>query len=229
MLTVLRIQSFLLVTFIVSTLTACSTTSAAAKSTDTEKSIAALEMEMAEWKQMKPNIQRLVAVERELKGLMAQLEVITATDLDPVEQLPVVVSSDNIQADVMPKVEFTESVDVGSIPQTQPPSLTQEAVSEVTAPVVVKAEPNATEPTSLFSLQLASVTKESSVNSTWSTLKNRYGDVLGALDFHSEEVAVGERTYYRVKAGSFASYSDAKENCKALINKGASCIVSKGL
>lgn len=220
-----------------------------------------MEAELEEWKRLKPGVQRLVAIESELKGLLSALEGIVVNE--PTASLETVNDSHNVQTQTMEPVVFEEKK------MSQPPALIalveqpQKAVStdkkltatnegglsvaEVKATekveeqkiatvaksnAVIDLQASAEQPvaaqTSTFSLQLASVTQELAVNQTWNRLKKKYPDVLGSLDFHSEQVLVANKTYYRVKAGRFDSYNEAKQSCRLLLSSGASCIVNKG-
>jgi hypothetical protein len=202
-----------------------------------------MEAELAEWRKLKPGVQRLVAIEGELKGLLATLE--TITDNEPTAQLATAENGANVETQVISPVRFEEK----SIPATNHSEviLAKEndravvketdinaknlTISTPESPVLSNAKAIAEAPAEQrrsFSLQLASVTKADSVASTWHTLKQRHPEVLNSLDLHSEEVTVANRTYYRVKAGSFDSYDEAKQNCRLLQNNGASCIVNKG-
>lgn len=200
-----------------------------------------IEAELAEWRKLKPGVQRLVAIEGELKGLLATLE--TITDDEPTAQLAVAEPSHNVQAEVLTPVHFEEK----KFPVTAPVQMAAApAIKTAVSDESLTAEHNSlpvseqnSDPQSLiaaesetgsvsFSLQLASVTKEEAVDPTWVQLKKRHPEVLGQLDFHSEQVLVANRTYYRVKAGRFDSYNEAKQSCKLLMSSGASCIVNKG-
>lgn len=202
-----------------------------------------IEAELAEWRKLKPGVQRLVAIEGELKGLLATLE--SVVDSEPTAQLATAENGTNVQTQVISPVRFEES----SVSVTQPPEIKVAkenntpvieeapvsdkvlAVTSPESPVLDNAKTSRETPEEQrrsFSLQLASVTQEASVASTWQQLKQRHPEVLNSLDLHSEEVTVANRTYYRVKAGYFDSYNEAKQNCRLLQNNGASCIVNKG-
>lgn len=229
-----RINKTLLCTLLalVGSLTAgCASQSTPAVSANTKE----MEAELAEWRKLKPGVQRLVAIEGELKGLLATLE--TITDNEPTAQLATAENSHNVQTQVINPVHFEEKTlsvvqpEVSAAKASEMAATGQSEVSDknLTAPrlataVVADAEVQRRS----FSLQLASVTKEEAVVATWQQLKQRHPGVLNQLDLHSEEVLVANRTYYRVKAGRFDSYDEAKQNCRVLQNSGASCIVNKG-
>lgn len=203
-----------------------------------------MEAELAEWRKLKPGVQRLVAIEGELKGLLATLE--TITENEPTAQLATADNGHNVQTQVMTPVHFEEKKLAAPVPvQTravQPAekeindeiltaTLSQTSAStsvEQKTSVLSQAGAGSKAESTSFSLQLASVTKEEAVDPTWTQLKKRHPEVLGALDLHSEQVLIANRTYYRVKAGRFDSYNEAKQSCKLLMSSGASCIVNKG-
>lgn len=220
-----------------------------------------MEAELEEWKKLKPGVQRLVAIESELKGLLSALEGIVVNE--PTARLETVNDGHNVQTQTIEPVVFAEKkmseppVLIAQVEQPQravstdnkltAPNAVGVSVAEVKATkkaeeqktaavaeskAVIDSQASAEQPvaaqTSTFSLQLASVTQEQAVNQTWVRLKKRYPDVLGSLDFHSEQVLVANKTYYRVKAGRFDSYNEAKQSCRLLLSSGASCIVNKG-
>lgn len=219
-----------------------------------------LEAELAEWKKLKPGVERLVAIESELKGLLTALEGIAANE--PTAGLETVNDGQNVQTQTIEQVVFEEkkinqppsvlaraeqqnepvadnklaaeipktttSSDLYSQHTTVEPQLAatqgkEEAIEQQKQTTEAKGDAS-----KIFSLQLASVTQEQAVDQTWDRLKKRYPNVLGSLDLHSEQVLVANKTYYRVKAGRFDSYDEAKQSCKLLLNSGASCIVNKG-
>lgn len=220
-----------------------------------------MEAELAEWKKLKPGVERLVAIESELKGLLSALEGIAASE--PTARLETAEDGQNVQTQTIAPVVFEEkkvsqpSVVTAQVEQSQVAAATDNKLTaeihKVAHVAEVKAVDTAVEPqlaavpepeakiehqeavtepvtddAKIFSLQLASVTQQQAVDQTWDRLKKRYPGVLGSLDLHSEQVLVANKTYYRVKAGRFDSYDEAKQSCKLLLNSGASCIVNKG-
>lgn len=220
-----------------------------------------MKAELEEWKKLKPGVQRLVAIESELKGLLSALEGIVVNE--PTARLETGSDGHNVQTQTIEAVVFEEkkmSQPPALIAQVEQPRKALSTDNKLTAPnadtlsmaeikatkkadekniaavaeskVAIESQAPVEQPvstqTSTFSLQLASVTQEQAVNQTWDRLKKRYPDVLGSLDFHSEQVLVANKTYYRVKAGRFDSYNEAKQSCRLLLSSGASCIVNKG-
>jgi hypothetical protein len=200
---------------------------------------AELQAELAEWKKMKPGVQRLVAIESELKVLLNTLE--TAA-MDPTDQLQSADVGQNVQSYVLEPVSFNDKkltpevkaavpaqlpavVNTTQTAEPQPATLASAPEKKAEALIAPAAQPLQNRS---FSLQLASVTEQQALESTWQRLQQRYPDQLSDLDFHSEEVIVSNRTYFRVKAGSFDSYDEAKRQCTELRKSGASCIVNKG-
>jgi hypothetical protein len=230
--------------WVVSGLIALAVTLAGCSSSpETKQNTANAEMqaELNEWKRMKPGVQRLVAIETELKVLLQTLE--TAA-LEPTDQLQTADTGPNVQSAVIERVQFDDKRLTPEPATANAPSLSasnpsapmvqtivkpgvSESASETTSPAPMTAAVQEQSPTN-FSLQLASVTEPAAVESTWQRLQERYPDVLSDLDLHSEEVIVSNRTYFRVKAGSFESYDEAKRQCSELRKSGASCIVNKG-
>jgi len=224
----------------VSLLIAASALAACASQPTQTASSKEMQAELAEWKKLKPGVQRLVAIESELKVLLQTLE--TAA-LDPSMELETAATSSNVQSNVLTPVSFDDkkltvvSPDVAvnnTQQQTVLPNLAASTesnqVEQTEPPVQPASEPSAAviKEQKRFSLQLASVTKAGDLEATWQTLQKRYPATLAELDFHSEEVVVSNRTYYRVKAGAFDSYSEAQELCTKLRKSGASCIVNRG-
>ncbi len=199
-----------------------------------------LQAELAEWKKMKPGVQRLVAIESELKVLLNTLE--TAA-MDPTDQLQSADVGQNVQSYVLEPVSFNDKKLTPEVKTTAAvpaePTVVNRRQAAAPEPVIQAAAPEpktearitpaaTSQQNRSFSLQLASVTEQQALESTWQRLQQRYPEQLSDLDFHSEEVIVSNRTYFRVKAGSFDSYDEAKRQCTELRKSGASCIVNKG-
>lgn len=195
------------------------------------------EAELAEWRELKPSIKRLVAVETELKEVIHTLAVISNDSVSSGSGYAD--NGTNVQTDVIEPVRFTERPIIPSEPiktEENVPVVSNSVVSEKTSDFdsgmksltkVEKNEENLVR-NNMFRLQLASVTSESAVEPTWLQLKKRNPQVLEELELYSEKVIVANRTYFRVKAGEFESYDKARSNCKVLIERGISCIVSRG-
>lgn len=199
-----------------------------------------MQQELDEWRKLKPSLKRLVAVEGEIKDLVTVLASIN----EPVSGLQTADVANNVESSVIEKVTFEESSLVSESVNKKNQSEAIKTDSDSNTPIIAEANTSAGSNEgsvtrddthieekavkSAFSLQLAAVTNPDKVQTTWEKLQNRYPDVLSDLDYHTEEVTVSNRLYYRVKAGDYSSYDEAKASCNKLAKAGASCIVNKG-
>lgn len=178
---------------------------------------------------MEPDVRRMVSMESDLKALIAQLSVITES---PVDALPEAESSSNVQMATIQKVDFTQDntakiADPVSVPaeyinntEKAAPKLTAVAVSNSEAEIKqqVKAK---------YSLQLASIRNEESLDKTWNSIRSKHEDLMADWQPVFETAVVSNITYFRVKAGEFTDYQTARSNCDSVRALGTNCIVSK--
>lgn len=197
------------------------------------KNDAEMQALIAEWKQLKPSVQRLVAIESELKILLQALDDL---DQDSVERLPLAAETTNIESSVLREVSFEAESPLEVNAQANVAVNTVNTVIDAQksiAPVEPKSASaqelilKNNQPTR-YALQLAAVTKQEAIEPTWLQLKKTYPKLLDGLVLKSEEVMISNRIYYRVKAGEYSSFNEAQKQCDALRQQGASCIVKKG-
>jgi len=75
-----------------------------------------------------------------------------------------------------------------------------------------------------FGVQLFSVSNKSKIESSWDIAMETHPNELSGLQRIYEKVTVNGRIYYRVKAGSFNSMSQAKQLCSKIQSSGSVCI-----
>lgn len=216
--------------WIFSNLTACSSTptkSSDAAATDL-KSLALKQQEhdkllkrhdelLKEWSELKPGLERLLAIEEELNLLLGQLaQLSTSLEEDTV-------SSSNVPA---PSV-----VHYSPAPSTQP---VQETIATAelpeSAPDVESTEN--TEPTDAthsadanFALQVASIPEYYRLPAIWGQLLDKNPQLLADMKPNYQKTNVKNTDYYRLKIGSFATRQDANRKCNDLKAAGMNCLV----
>ena len=80
-------------------------------------------------------------------------------------------------------------------------------------------------PISSFGIQVASLRSEPSAIATWNALTTAHPDLLGGLKRNIERADLGEKgVYYRLQAGSLASYADAQALCAKLKDLDVGCL-----
>ena len=80
-------------------------------------------------------------------------------------------------------------------------------------------------PLSGVGIQVASLRSEPAAGAMWKALTEAHPDLLGGLTRHIERADLGEKgVYYRLQAGSLASYSDAQELCAKLKDLNVGCL-----
>ncbi len=111
----------------------------------------------------------------------------------------------------------------GHAAQSSPPAL--DAVSGPS--VETDAEPVAARPQGA-QLQLGAYLTEGDANRMWAALRARNGDLMAGRDVAIFPVETDARTLWLLRAGGFASTSDAGAMCAALKARGEECFVVRG-
>jgi len=220
--------------------------------TVTPQELVQIKADIEELKKMKPGLQRMTRMEGDLKNLIGHLN--SLVEQSPTAQLETANAADNVEVAKLNNREIEERqlTNADSIAEPEPATTPDPAVAAQT-PVLAEAEKaefvahadqvtedvaeqeEAVNPSvsqaieTNYSVQLASITNPSQLSATWSKLQKRYPAQLSSLQPVYEKQLVASRQYYRVKAGSFASYEDASTLCGQLISRGASCIVGKSV
>jgi hypothetical protein len=75
-------------------------------------------------------------------------------------------------------------------------------------------------------VQLFSSRSADEARSAWASLKEKNGDLLGALSPTVARADLGDRgTFYRLRAGPIADEAKARAICDSLAGRGMSCII----
>lgn len=220
--------------------------------TVTPQELVQIKADIEELKKMKPGLQRMTRMEGDLKSLIGHLNALV--EQSPTAQLEAAHAANNVEVAKLhnPEIEERQLPSAGSTTESEPGTKSEPALI-AKVPVLAEAEKadlvagaeQETEDvveqedavnTSLgqaietnYTIQLASITNPSQLSATWSKLQKRYPAQLSSLQPVYEKQLVASRQYYRVKAGSFATYEDASSLCGQLISRGASCIVGKSV
>lgn len=178
---------------------------------------------MAEFERMKPSLQRLAALEPELKELISQLmQIAQAAEEQEAES----VASAKAAAQPVSKVPADVEMANSSASSTEPKPIP--AVAKMPTSNEADGKNNVSEqPTrGLYTLQLTAVTDKQKLLSSWQTMQQEHKQVLANLVAISQEIKVSGVTFYRIKAGFYNTLQDAKRTCASLKQAGANCLVS---
>jgi hypothetical protein len=152
-----------------------------------------------EWQSMKPSIQRLVAIEGELKELILQLNQLTKeTKVETNIKVPVAEQSS------YSRIETSEPKVLGS---DSPRSLKNRGTA----------------------VQLASLKDKGGIKTTWNQLLVRYSKAFDALTPIYEETLVGGEKYFRLKATGISSKGAAIQLCKELAVDQTPCFLTSNV
>lgn len=169
---------------------------------------------LVEWQEIKPSIERLVAIESELKELIKQLNVMVKKQPDAIttnDKLPV----NSISS------EQSEIVERGSLVEPEASQLMSESANiSPAAPQNVNSE---------YAIQLFSIKDQTLIEFTWNKLLKKHHDKLATLRPIYEEVKVGDSKFYRVKVAGFSSRKETLEMCGKLQLLGTSCIATNSV
>ena len=112
-------------------------------------------------------------------------------------------------------------------PATEAPGLTEPVVTSPSIKEAPKIEPRTSQTpvvlTGNYRLQLGAFGQEEDARTSWRAMQNRHSTVLAALNFEIEPVSIGARSLYRLRAGPFASRTEAAHACSQLKAAGQDC------
>ena len=169
------------------------------------------EEHLHEWQDIKPGIERLVAIEGELTELIDQLNTIIAENEAAKEQ-------------VAAQAQRQEPVAAAPTKQNTPaPAMADKAAPAPTKTAATPVTQSAgTGPA--YTLQLYSLSNQKQVRPTWYRLQHKHPAILGKLKAIFEKISIKQNTFYRVKAGKFSDSFQADEMCSKLKALGTQCI-----
>ena len=87
---------------------------------------------------------------------------------------------------------------------------------------------NTPQPAGSYVVQVAAQKSEADAQSSWQSLQQRYGTVLGGQQASIRRVDLGERgVFYRAQVGPFSSRAQASEICQSLKAAGGECVIQR--
>lgn len=159
-----------------------------------------LEAQQLKWQAIQPSVNRLVAIEKELNTLIAQLNsAVTAQKVEKAKQQK--------KAQQEKKLAAKKA----------------KASPAVKAPVVNK---NMANTNANYALQLMTLSDVKSIEKSWLAIQAKHGNLLADYQPLIETVEVNNKSFYRIKAGAFSAKSEAQKVCSQLEKQKASCLVS---
>ena len=163
---------------------------------------------LAQWRQSKDGVARLLAIESDLKELIEQLSQLSDDDVNnPINQ--------DVQQEVKPTVRSSFSNDSVEM---------QQQVSFSDAEPIKELNSDANE---LFVIQLSAMNNEENIVGVWNEIVQKQSLILGGLLPSTERVELPSGLIYRLKAGQFKTLKDAQVVCDKLRLVNIPCIVSR--
>ncbi len=218
-----------------------------------EQQVAALRQDMD---RTKPNIDRLVGIEDDIRVLLGQLARLNdpnapaapaaraaapasapATTPAPLTPLPangapVLGGAPRSLSPITPvPSQAAPSQTLGAPPQnlTPPPNAIAAAPAPITppAPAAGRSAPTVAARDQL-AVHIASYKEEGAARRGWQEMQAQQGNLLAGLDFRISPITLsgGRGTFYRLKAGPFTDSASANEVCSALKARRVYCVVT---
>jgi hypothetical protein len=192
---------------------------------------------MAEFEYMKPSLQRLAALEPELKALISQLtQIAEAAEIQEKREIAEATATQSV-----PEIaQVNQTMPIEPKPVKVPASNTNKSMASsnehgtnnLSAKMNKHVEESEVAVSSKktvkgqYTLQLTAVTDRKKLLDSWRTLQKTYSPELDDLQAIYQEIELSGVTFYRIKAGYYSSEQQAKKGCSSLKKLGANCIVS---
>lgn len=184
---------------------------------ESELSLKQMQANIEEWNKIKPDIERLISIEGELRELITQLNTMVETQSSPAVNNTI----------LSEKVSFSENKKSAFISKPLVPMEVSVVPPQVSSSIEVSNPNNSKSVISnKFAVQLYSLSDKNALIATWNELLNKNPRELTNLIPVYQEVVVGGKTFYRVKAGAFDSQSEASQLCAKLKATNTSCFTS---
>lgn len=181
-----------------------------------KQQVVELENHLAEWKQIKPSLERLMVIEGELRELIIQLNAIKHVESQSDERQPTKQQQQQQQQLVFQKTNSTEAATEEVKTKSDLINQLDKATSIIEPKPIIK-----------YSLQFLSVKKKDNVKPAWDKLIKKHPQILSSLIPIYEKIDINSTVYYRLKAGTFDSKQVATSMCKQLQLQETTCIVKK--
>jgi len=160
------------------------------------------EVLLSQWQQSQDGVNRLLAIESELKVLIGQLS----------HQL----SGENKDTNLNSLVEVEPLITLG------PP------INMIEKPAIKVEEPAINPDVSgLFAVQLTAMNRKANIIDVWNKLVQQQPNILGGLLPSSERIELPNGPIYRLKVGQFSNLKDANVVCIKLRVKNIPCIINQ--
>jgi hypothetical protein len=179
-------------------------------------------MDKMVYESLKPgnDISRLVAIMPEPEQ---PINIAATNHKDPIEDIIGEILSPTKEEKVITTPESFEIIE--KAPQASVKALTIIPVEKHSL------QPKSTQqakPLSAYKMQLVSVRTEAIALKEWERLKKMHNKSLGGLQYSLQKISTpGHGVFYRLLAGKFTTFGQAKAACKKLISAQQSCIVVK--
>jgi hypothetical protein len=170
---------------------------------------AAMGRHIQEWQSMKPSVERLVAIEGELKELIMQLNQLTKTS-------KVEMTAHELVAEQSSSYKTETSENNAKLSEPFREQLSKPQGRGSSSPLKKGGE----------AVQLASLRDKEVMTSTWNQLLGRYPEIFNTLTPIYEEAIVGGQKYFRLKASGIVSKVAAIRLCKTLDAQQVPCFLT---
>ncbi|WP_281560435.1 SPOR domain-containing protein [Thalassomonas sp. RHCl1] len=192
----------------------------AANQPSPEATIPKFEEHLHEWQDIKPGLERLVAIEGELTELIGQLNEIVQDNENAAQAAAAQQTASQSQPKTAPAPKPAQLPAVTAKADIEPAAVKQTPTQQQKAPAREAEQKGAL----YYSLQLYSLSNHKQVRPTWYRLQHKHPALLGKLDAVFEKIKVNNNLYYRVKAGKFTASAKADAICSQLKALGTQCI-----
>ena len=150
-------------------------------------------------------------------------------DIEPSPAAPLAAKPSAAPPSSSPETPATKSAAPPAVSATKPAPASQLAQAKIpTAPATAAkpAQPGKPARGSGLQVQLFSSRSADEARSVWAHLKDKNGDLLGALSPTVARADLGDRgTFYRLRAGPIADEAKARAICDSLAGRSVSCII----
>lgn len=186
---------------------------------------------LQEWKELKPGITRMLAVEDEMNQLLGQLGRLSSA-LNESDQQPQIATTNSNNQHSLTQTSITP---VASAPVVTtavaaavvPPSAAESAATDTSVKATTDTSQVATpaRTSAQFALQVASVTDKHQLPNIWQQMYSKNPQLLADMEPNFQQVYVNNNNYFRLKLGGFDSQQAAAQKCRQLKTAGVFCLV----
>jgi hypothetical protein len=181
---------------------------------------------LAEWKTLKPGLQRLLSIEEELKLLIGQLDQLSA-NLQQNQAAPVLAINAHNGPAPVPVAATPSSTHYIAAPvvQAAPAVIPSALLATETASVTDTSNQYSVQSDANYALQVASITELRGLPKVWNQMLQKNSTLLANLEPNYQKTNVKNTDYYRLKVGGFSTHGEANQKCSALKAAGVACLV----